>query len=576
MINQYLLHINANLDMGLVKSKVSSLPTSGMGDYDKYWLTTDNSINIYCLADDAWTSKIPVNGMHFMLESDGKYYFCHNGVFKDVTSDTDATTVNGHTIESDVPDNAIFTDTVYDDSAITQRVSDLEGTEHTHSNKVNIDKIGEDTNGNLTYNGEPIVSGGTSDYSTLSNKPNINGVELTGSKTLSDLGIQPSGDYLTEIPSEYVTDEELTSKNYATTSQIPDISEKLESSNILAGTNVTLNKVGNNVTINASGGGTSGSNVTESVTNGNIVVDGSEVVVYTLPSDIAKTSDIPTITDSTVNGNLSVNGAEITVYELPSDVAKTSDIPSVSTKLEATNIKAGTNITIDTIGNDVTINSTDGINGTNGISPTIVANVSNTDSIYKLDITDVNGTITTPNLKGDKGDTGEQGLQGTVDTSFTTATSFENIISGETTSTLFGKIAKWFSIISGKLDKSSVVQTNVNNANTVPSSALTYAQYQALNDGLNDGLNRRVRFFPEGDLTADDINYTLNYAYETTVNCWKIEYQAIGLSNDSFALKHMPIVNAGTFVGACQEARSVTALRRRYHDGSSWSDWVVV
>lgn len=38
-------------------------------------------------------------------------------------------------------------------------------------------------------------SGGTSDYTQLENKPQINSVELTGDKTLDDLGIQAKGDY---------------------------------------------------------------------------------------------------------------------------------------------------------------------------------------------------------------------------------------------------------------------------------------------------------------------------------------------------------------------------------------------
>lgn len=40
-------------------------------------------------------------------------------------------------------------------------------------------------------------TGGTTNYNQLTNKPKINGVELVGEKTLDDLGIQPSGDYLT-------------------------------------------------------------------------------------------------------------------------------------------------------------------------------------------------------------------------------------------------------------------------------------------------------------------------------------------------------------------------------------------
>ena len=38
---------------------------------------------------------------------------------------------------------------------------------------------------------------GTSDYTQLTNKPQIENIELTGNKTLADLGIQPAGDYIT-------------------------------------------------------------------------------------------------------------------------------------------------------------------------------------------------------------------------------------------------------------------------------------------------------------------------------------------------------------------------------------------
>lgn len=41
-------------------------------------------------------------------------------------------------------------------------------------------------------------SGGTSDYSDLSNKPQINGVTLSGNKSLADLGIQSADIYFDE------------------------------------------------------------------------------------------------------------------------------------------------------------------------------------------------------------------------------------------------------------------------------------------------------------------------------------------------------------------------------------------
>ena len=39
--------------------------------------------------------------------------------------------------------------------------------------------------------------GGSTNYNDLSNKPSINNVTLQGNKSLTELGIQPSGDYVT-------------------------------------------------------------------------------------------------------------------------------------------------------------------------------------------------------------------------------------------------------------------------------------------------------------------------------------------------------------------------------------------
>lgn len=66
---------------------------------------------------------------------------------------------------------------------------------------------------------ETTSTDGTStmiDYNSMLNKPSINDVTLVGNKTLEDLGIQPAGDYLTAVPEEYITEEELEAKDYAT------------------------------------------------------------------------------------------------------------------------------------------------------------------------------------------------------------------------------------------------------------------------------------------------------------------------------------------------------------------------
>ena len=68
-------------------------------------------------------------------------------------------------------------------------------------------KIG---NGSDNYVALPYVSdgggsSGTTDYTQLENKPQINSVVLTGNKTLNDLGIQAKGHYLTALPDNAVT-----------------------------------------------------------------------------------------------------------------------------------------------------------------------------------------------------------------------------------------------------------------------------------------------------------------------------------------------------------------------------------
>ena len=55
-----------------------------------------------------------------------------------------------------------------------------------------------------------------------------------------------------------------------------------------------------------------------------------------------------------------------------------------------------------------------GKNGADGFSPTIVTDSTNTADSYKLDITTKDGTIITPNLKGEKGDKGEKGADAKI------------------------------------------------------------------------------------------------------------------------------------------------------------------
>lgn len=77
---------------------------------------------------------------------------------------------------------------------------------------------------NLLEGGNIVIesTGGVTDYSELSNKPSINGIELVGNKTLSELGIQEKGDF--------VTNSDLTEKlsNKADKTEIPSKVSQLE------------------------------------------------------------------------------------------------------------------------------------------------------------------------------------------------------------------------------------------------------------------------------------------------------------------------------------------------------------
>lgn len=78
-------------------------------------------------------------------------------------------------------------------------------------------------------------SGGTTDYTELANKPKINGITLSGNKTLSELNIQEKGSYLeSESDPVYTADKqnlalksELFSKNYNDLTNKPNIPTKV-------------------------------------------------------------------------------------------------------------------------------------------------------------------------------------------------------------------------------------------------------------------------------------------------------------------------------------------------------------
>lgn len=111
------------------------------------------------------------------------------------------------------------------------------------------------TGNTLTINSTGGGSGGTSDYTDLTNKPKINNVELDGNKTTSDLGIviPDVSNFITKDVNNltYYTktsdlSEVATSGNYNDLSNkptIPDISGKLDTSKVKNTTSTTAGDV---------------------------------------------------------------------------------------------------------------------------------------------------------------------------------------------------------------------------------------------------------------------------------------------------------------------------------------------
>ena len=73
-----------------------------------------------------------------------------------------------------------------------------------------------------------VPSGGTSDYTDLTNKPSINGVKLSGNKTTSDLGIDKTAVGLGNVP------------NVSTNDQTPTFTEASTRNNIASGEKLSV------------------------------------------------------------------------------------------------------------------------------------------------------------------------------------------------------------------------------------------------------------------------------------------------------------------------------------------------
>lgn len=91
------------------------------------------------------------------------------------------------------------------------------------------------------------------------------------------------------------------------------------------------------------------------------------------------------------------------VFPTPSNGVSVTDIDVNDKNQIVFTMSDGTKITSGVI---PTVKGADGKSGKDAISPTIIENADNTDTIYKLDVTTVDGTFTTPNLRGKDGKNG--------------------------------------------------------------------------------------------------------------------------------------------------------------------------
>ena len=119
--------------------------------------------------------------------------------------------------------------------------------------------------------------------------------------------------------------------------------------------------------------------------------------------------------------NVKVNGTNL-IFEFLDGTSATMRFPTPKDGVFVTDIDVNAD-------NQIVFTMSDGsefisgkiptVKGQDGVSPTITENANNTDKIYKLDIETVDGTFTTPNLKGADGQ-GGTGSSGTAeDTTYT-------------------------------------------------------------------------------------------------------------------------------------------------------------
>lgn len=150
--------------------------------------------------------------------------------------------VNNHTVEKDVPSNAVFTDTIYDDTDIKELIKtnqeDIEAnatniTRVENKIPINVSQLTNDS-GYLTEYAETdptvpnhVKSITQENITSWNNKSDFDGSynSLEDKPTIPSKTSQLTNDkgYISSIPSEYITEKELDSKGYLTSESDPTV-----------------------------------------------------------------------------------------------------------------------------------------------------------------------------------------------------------------------------------------------------------------------------------------------------------------------------------------------------------------
>lgn len=111
---------------------------------------------ITILYDDTWSTDVPSGTLAYSLLADDTYVQKNLGGTISADIDGDAATVNGHTVNADVPNNAVFTDTIYDDTAIHNELNtklSISNAANTYATKTEIQSLAS---------GSPLVASSVS------------------------------------------------------------------------------------------------------------------------------------------------------------------------------------------------------------------------------------------------------------------------------------------------------------------------------------------------------------------------------------------------------------------------------